>query len=83
VIYLIKNILDLDSVWCPWFVSEVLSQTIPQHFMGQTQEEELFLYCLTQCRLRKVPEVCRPHLYGGGNPRSRIKLSCNGRSVIN
>jgi hypothetical protein len=54
----------------------------PPNFGGSNAGEEFYLYCLTLCRLCKVTEDRRPHLHGRENPRSGIKLSCNGRFVI-
>jgi hypothetical protein len=39
VIYLIENILEFDSLWWPWFVSDVSGHHIVQKFMGQTEEK--------------------------------------------
>jgi len=36
---LIKNILDLDSLRIPWFVTDVSGKPIRQKFMGEAFEE--------------------------------------------
>ena len=82
LIDLIKNILDLDSLWFSWFVTDVSEQHIREKFVGQAIEEEFFLKFLTRCTLSKIPEVCSPNFYRGGILRSCIKLSCDRRSVL-
>ena len=74
----IKNVLEFDSLFFPSFVTDVSGYPI-----RQAVEEESFLHCLTHCTVSKLPEDGRPHLYGGGSLRSRIKLSCDRRSVSN
>jgi len=79
---LIKNILDLDSLWFSWFVTDVSGQHIREKFVGQAVEEGFFLNYLTRCTLSKIPEVRSPHFYRGRILRC-IKLSSDRHSVIN